>query len=164
MKKLLFFILAFILVNCNGGIEPGLQQPGFSGTIYFKGEWPDSVNLTILVLFKNELKDSSDFSAENLSYVSELIPKGVKKYQYNTLKNSLFGKVDAGTYDYLAVAQSPKKTISLSRADWTIAGIYYSPTDSTHPGKVIIPENTFVEHLDITCDFNNPPPQPPGGN
>jgi len=164
MIKISFFFLVLILVRCNGGIEPGLQQPGFSGTITFIGEWPDSINITILVLFKNELKDSSDFSAENLQYVSEIIPKGVKSYKYNTLENSLFGKVDPGTYAYLAVAQSPKSSISLSRKDWTIAGVYYTKNDNTHPGKVTIPENTFLENLNITCNFNNPPPQPPGGN
>lgn len=162
MRKFLSIsLLIFVLVQCNGGIEPGLQQPGFSGTITFIGNWPDSIKQTIIVLFKNPLLDSSDFSAENLQYVSAQIPYGTKSFKYNTLENSLFGKVAPGVYQYLAVAQSAEETISLERKDWVIAGIYKNGAET--PAKLIIPGNSFIENIDIICDFNNPPPQPPGG-
>jgi len=163
MRKFLSIsLLLVVLVQCNGGIEPGLQQPGFSGTITFIGNWPDSVKQTIIVLFKNPLLDSSDFSAENLQYVSTQIPYGTKSFNYNTLENSLFGMVEPGVYRYLAVAQSAKETISLNRKDWTIAGIYTDKTGA--PAKLIIPENSFLDNINIICDFDNPPPQPPGGS
>ncbi len=164
MKNLLkYFLLAIVLWNCDGGIQPGLQEPGFSGTIYFIGEWPDSVKRTHIVLFKEPLLDTSDFSAENLKYVSDEIPYGVTEYNYTTENNSLFGVIKPGEYGYLAVAQSTLETISLKREDWTIAGLYYNPGDSTKPGRLIIPENTFLHNINITCDFDHPPVQPPGG-
>ncbi len=164
MKNLLkIFLIGILISACDGGIQPGMEEPGFSGTIYFIGEWPDSVKRTHIVLFKEPLLDTSDFSAENLKYVNNEIPYGVKEDKYTTLNNSLFGVIKPGEYGYLAVAQSTLETISLKREDWTIAGLYYNPGDSTKPGRLIIPENTFLRNINIVCDFNHPPVQPPGG-
>ncbi len=163
--KLLLILLIPIFISCNHGIEPApevTQEPGFSGTIYFSGEWPDSVLQTRIVLFKDPLNSANDFNAFNLRYVSELIPKGTTEYHYNTLSGlASIVNIEPGEYAYLGVAQS-NSLISLSRKDWFVIGLYVIPPDTVNPAKLIIPENTFLENIDIHCDFDNPPIQPPG--
>lgn len=159
-----FFIL--ILNGCNGGIgpQPENTQTGFSGKITFIGQWPDSVKRTHLVIFKNPLLSSSDFSAFNLSYVSVGIPFGSTEFNFSSLDSSVVpgtGEFKAGDYAYVAVAQSSTQDVSLDRVNWYVVGLYYNEDDSTKPGVLTIPENTFVRNINIVCDFNNPPPQPP---
>ena len=166
---LLPIVLLFILISCDQGIEPKpISEPtGFSGEITFIGNWPGGIQRTHIVAFKNPLLSESDFSVFNLKYVSEEIPNGTQVYNYSTLDSSIIpeeGFLNPGEYSYIAVAQSKSVEVSLNRADWFVAGLYYSPNDSTNPGKIIITEGEILENIRILCDFNNPPPQPPGGN
>ncbi len=160
----LFFIL--ILNGCNGGIgpQPENTQTGFSGKITFVGQWPDSVKRTHLVIFIDPLLSTSDFNAFNLAYVSVEIPFGSTEYNFSSLDSSVIPgtrEFKAGTYSYVSVAQSSKIDVSLERADWYVVGLYYNEGDSTKPGILTVPENTFVKNINIVCDFNNPPQQPP---
>ena len=151
------------LASCNEGIAP-LEEgidPGFSGTITFMGEWPTDIYDTYIVLFKNALEEASDFSIINLQYVSESIPSGTTLYEYNTLLNVTLGEVEAGTYEYLAVAQLKTPELSLNRSDWVVVGVYFTGGDFVNPATLVVPQNSFLENINITCDFNNPPPQPP---
>jgi hypothetical protein len=165
LLKWLFCIPIILLFSCDKGIapDPGKVDPGFSGTLTFIGEWPGNVTATHLVLFKEPLLSEDDFSADNLIYISEEITFGATEYDYNTLENSLLGNVVPGEYAYLAVAQTTSLFISLSREAWRVVGVYYNNGDTGQPGRLVIPDNTFVTEIDITCDFNNPPEQPPGG-
>ena len=102
------------------------------------------------------------FNAFNLGFVSDSIPYGISSIFYSSLKNPLL-EILPGVYSYVAVAQSSTPTISLTRKDWKVVGIYYSNGNNSNPGKLIISKNEFVPNINITCDFDNPPPQPPGG-
>ena len=166
LSKWLIFISLIFLLSCDKGISPDPENvnPGFSGTVTFEGEWPANVTATHLVLFKDPLISAEDFSADNLIYISEAIPFGANIYNYSTLENALLGNVVPGEYAYLAVAQTTSLFISLEREAWRVAGVYYNNGDTTGPGKLVIPENTFVAGINISCDFNNPPQQPPGGS
>lgn len=163
--RLLFIIIIPLIVSCNHGLEPApevTQEPGFGGTIYFKGNWPQDVLQTRIVLFKEPLLSASDFSALNLRYISETIPIGTTEYNYSTLSGlSSLVNIEPGEYAYLAVAQS-KVEFSLSRQDWFVIGLYVLPPDTLNPAKLIIPENTYLKDINIICDFDNPPIQPPG--
>ncbi len=168
--SILFLIIFFNLNSgCDGGISPtsagnSVQQTGFSGTITFKGNWPDSVSGTYLVVFQNELKSLSDFNILNLKFVSLKIPFGSTTFNFSSLDSAYLpqqGHLADGEYDYVAVAQLTSPTISVNRKDWRVAGIYYANNDFSHPGKLVIPPNTLVRNINIVCDFNNPPPQPP---
>lgn len=165
-----YFLLFFLIYGCDKGIEPlplNNLQTGFGGKITFIGQWSDSVARTHLVVFKNPLASVSDFSAFNLRFVSEEIPYGSEEYIYSSLDSSVIpgtGEFQSGEYFYVAVAQSFTQEVSLDRADWIVAGLYYNDGDTTKPGIISIPEGTFVKDIDITCDFNNSPPQPPGEN
>ena len=166
LSKWLICLPLILLASCDKGIAPVSDNidPGFSGIITFEGDWPVNVTATHLVLFKDPLLSEADFSADNLIYISEAIPYGVQEYNYNTLENALLGNVVPGTYAYLAVAQTTSIFISLERKAWKVAGVYYNNGDTSSPGQLFIPENTFVTGVNITCDFNNPPEQPPGGS
>jgi hypothetical protein len=165
-----FLIIFFSIISgCDGGISPtsadnSIMQPGFSGTITFKGTWPDSVTQTYLVVFQNELKSLSDFNILNLKFVSLGIPFGSTSFNFSSLDSAYLpqqGHLADGEYDYVAVAQLTSPTISVNRKDWRVAGVYYANNDYSHPGKLVIPPNTMVRNINIICDFNNPPPQPP---
>jgi len=86
---------------------------------------------------------------------------------YSSADSSYFppdGIIESGEYSYIGVAQQSTVELSLSRKDWIVAGVYYANGDTTQPGKLTIPENTMVRNINIICNFDNPPPQPPGGN
>ncbi|MEE9429986.1 MAG: hypothetical protein V3V16_03030 [Melioribacteraceae bacterium] len=166
IKRILFFVLLFTFISCDKGLSPELASinPGFGGTITFLGNWDKEVTRTHIVLFQNPLLSKLDFNAFNLKYVSDSIDTETNIYEYNTNGTSLLANVKSGEYAYLAVAQSKSKELSLNREDWEIVGLYYSKNDSTNPGVLIVPEATFVEDINIVCDFNNPPQQPPGAD
>lgn len=160
-------LCVIILEGCDGGIEPQSGESGFGGKITFTGQWPDTVTRTHLVVFKEPLLSISDFSLQNIRFVSSEISFGSASFEYSSRDSSVLpgtGLFEDGDYSYVAVAQSSKEDVSLNRADWFVVGLYYNSGDTTRPGKLVIPENTFVENININCDFNNPPPQPPGGN
>lgn len=171
MKRHLIYILSFFTLfafSCNQGLAPGEEasgETGFGGTITFTGNWPASVKQTYLVLFKDELHDSTDFIVSNIYFISEEIPFGINQFRYSTLENQLdpqlFGKVPPGEYAYLAVVQSESETIQLIRSAWVVAGVYYSGNDFSAPGKIIVDENKFTDNININVDFSSPPPQPP---
>lgn len=164
-------LLAAIIVfsnDCGKGIAPlPEQEAGFSGTINFIGTWPDSVQRTHLVIFKDPLNSITDFNILNLRYVSLEIPNNTSEYQINSLDSAFVpqsGHLGVGEYSYVCVAQSKTPSLSFDRKDWYVVGVYYANGDTTKPGKLDIPNNTLVKNINITCDFNHPPPQPPGGN
>jgi hypothetical protein len=165
-KLILFLPLLFFAAGCDKGIAPlnELEESGFSGTIKFKGEWPDSVKRTHVIVFKDPLNAAADFNILNLGYIGKEIPFGSAEAEFNTSLDSSYFKIQPGTYRYVVVAQSATEEVSLERKDWFVAGIYYANNDSTEPGTLVISENTMIKGVNIVCDFNNKPPQPPGGN
>ena len=161
--------LFFLAISCDHGIEPlEAETSGFSGTVNFISEWPDSVKRSFLVVFKNPLLADSDFVVTNLKFLSTEIPLGVTVHNFSSLDSSYIppepGPFPAGNYGYVAVVQQSTDVLSLARKDWFVSGVYYANGDTTQPGTMVIPDSTFVRGIDITVDFNNPPPQPPGGN
>jgi hypothetical protein len=168
---LVFFFLITIFVACDHGIEPKpvlKSPPGFSGTIRFISEWPDSVKRSFLVVFKNPLKSDSDFTILNLKFLSREIPLGVQVHEFSSLDSAYIpatpGPFPPGSYAYIAVVQQSTNDLSLARKDWFVSGIYYANGDTSTPGIMVIPDSTCVRSININVDFNNPPPQPPGGN
>lgn len=167
--KILAIILLFTvsLISCDGGLAPTgsdiANKTGFSGSTTFIGEWDSEVTQTNIVLFKDPILSEEDFNIVNLRYLSTSIPLSSNDYNYNTIDSLLFGDVVAGKYSYLAVVQSKAKEISFDRKDWFVVGVYQSEEAGSEPGEIIVEENKFKFDVNIICDFNNPPPQPPGG-
>ena len=168
LKRFVLVIFFILTISCDNGLSPEMAElkPGFGGTITFIGNWNNEVKRTHVVLFQNPLLSKKDFNAFNLKFVSDSIATGTQNYYYSTYdKNSLLSNIQAGKYAYLAVAQSKTEKLSLNREDWTIAGLYsITDGDSIKPKMLVIPKATFIDSINIVCDFNNPPPQPPGGD
>lgn len=169
IKITLSILLAFLFIACDHGIDskPISVPTGFSGKVTFIGTWPTDIIRTHIVAFKNPLLSGGDFNVFNLKYVSSEIPNDSQFYYYSSLDSAVVpgeGFLKDGVYSYIAVAQSKTSELSLDRSDWFVTGLYYSLGDSTHPGNIIITEGIILEDIDIKCDFDNPPPQPPGGN
>lgn len=162
---LLFLLLGFVFAGCNEGIAPREEviDPGFSGTITFIGDWPEGVQRTHIVMFKDPLNSADDFTILNIRYIGNEIPGNSSTYDYSTEDNFLEAGIVAGDYAYLAVAQSFSPELSLVRSDWVVVGTFSNNPDQT-PSILTLPVNTSLENINITCDFNNPPPQPPGEN
>jgi len=162
-----------IMVSCDSenGIAPKPivdQEFGFGGNIVFYGAWPDSIKRIILVVFKDPLIDDEDFVLTNIGFLSFELPLSVQTYQYSTLDSALIPLIQddmpPSVYHYIAVVQQSTDDLSLFRRDWFVIGIYYADGDTTTPGILTIPEDASVNNINIYCDFENPPPQPPGGN
>lgn len=171
-KLILSFLIFILLLNsCDNGIEPKPEPDevsGFKGTITFIGEWPDSIRRTHIVIFKSPLLQTTDFVITNLRFISNEIPFGSTIFNYSSLDSAVIppepGPFEPGDYAYVGVAHQATDDISLTRRDWFVSGIYYVNGDSTMPGIMTVPEDRMVENINIICDFNNFPPQPPGGN
>jgi len=121
-----------------------------------------------VVVFQNPLLTPEDFTVFNLKFLSREIPLGAATYNYSSLDSAFIpsvpGPFPPGTYAYIAVAQQSTDELSLARNDWFVSGIHYANGDTTQPGTMVIPDSTFVENINVTVDFNSPPPQPPGYN
>jgi len=173
-KKLIKYFSAvsaiiYCLLACDHGIEPlEAETSGFGGTVTFVSDWPDSVKRSFLVVFENPLLGDTDFVITNLKYLSREIPLGISEYNYSSFDSAYIppdpGPFPAGSYAYIAVVQQSTENLSLARKDWFVSGVYYASGDTTKPGIMVIPDSTFVRNINIRVDFNNPPPQPPGGN
>jgi hypothetical protein len=163
--KLLTIAAALFFLSCGEGItpEPDSGVAGFSGTITFIGEWADSIKRTHLLVFERELLAPSDFNPLNLKYVSTEIPFGTRIYGYNSAIDSSFLPIEPGYYQYVAVVQSASEELTFNRFDWWVAGLYYENGDSSRVGHIVIPADQTLRNINIVCDLNNLPPQPPGG-
>ena len=116
------------------------------------------------MLFKDPLFTEADFNIANLKYLSTSIPFSSNDYSYNTIDSIIFGNVVVGKYSYLAVVQTRAKEILFDRKDWFVVGVYQSEETGSEPGEITVEENKFKFDVNIICDFNNLPPQPPGVN
>lgn len=168
LNKLLLASITLLFFSCNGGLDPTpplIEPTGFSGKVIFKGNWPEGIKRTHLVAFKNPLLAATDFFPPNLSIIMDSIAYGSREYVYNSNYNNFFsgGNIEPGNYSYVVVAQSKTPSLSLLRSDWTVAGVYYAGIDTTTPGVLKIVKDKMTHEINIICDFNNPPPQPPGG-
>jgi hypothetical protein len=162
-------IVIFISCDQDHGIAPKpfiVEKTGFGGTVTFQGTWPDSIQRTHIVVFKDPLLSSADFNIFNLKYVSWEIPYGTQIHHYTSIDSSVLpgdSTFAPGEYAYVAVAQQKTIDLSLFRKDWIVAGVYYELGDTLRPGTMVIQESTYTSNINIICDFDNPPPQPPGG-
>lgn len=162
------FLFTVILTSCDKGIEPkNYDEPtGFSGTVTFIGDWPQEIKRVFIVVFKDPLLSSADFTILNLKFLSREIPLGVSSYQFSSLDTSYIpttpGPFLPGTYAYVAVAYQTTDELSLARKDWYVAGVFDGNLNTNQAAPMIIRENIFITYVNIICDFNNPPPQPPG--
>ena len=154
-----------LLSGCDKGITPGepAGPAGFEGKVTFIGTWPDSIKRTHVVVFKNPILTSDDFFPPNLSFVVDSIPYSSSVYSFNSLEDNYIPifQLAPGNYSYVVVAQSKTPDISLARKDWFVVGVYCINGDQNNPAALSILPGRVTNDVNITVDFNNPPPQPP---
>lgn len=164
MKKILtLLIISIFYFGCNQGITPSAvgEELGFGGKINFIGSWADSITRTHVVAFESPLLSSNDFNILNIKYVSEEIPFGSTEYNFKTTLNAALQPIQPGNISYIVIVQSSQIDLSLERSAWFVVGVYTVSGDQSQPSTIILQENTFINNVNILCDFNNPPPQPP---
>ena len=175
MKILSIIIVCFVILLTSCDSEHGIapkpcekKEFGFGGNIVFYGAWPDSITRIIIIAFKDPLLTPDDFVIQNIGFLSYELPLGIQTYQYSSHDSSIIPLIEfeipPSIYHYVAVAQQSTEILSLLRKDWFVSGIYTADGDPTIPGVLTIPENSYIDNINIYCDFENPPPQPPGGN
>ena len=162
--RVILLVIIISLISCDKGIEPYPDEvvsveSGFEGKVTFVGDWPEGITRTYLVVFT----EPSKFDINTLYFLIGPIPYGTREYNYNSIDNNsgLIPKLEVRDYPYVIVAQSKTPELSLLRDDWTVAGIYFNEGDTTTPGLLKIEEGKIITGVDIICDFNNPPVQPP---
>jgi hypothetical protein len=148
----LVFFLLWALSACDHGLEPPpATKPGFGGRVTYKGQWPpaDSVRVVGIVAFKNlpPFDILQEFLKGNIVFDTSLA-KNVESQNYEMF-------TEPATFKYVVVAQQYGATFFDSK----VIGVYSDDSLQTAPKSVIVPPETFVTGIDITVDFDHPPPQ-----
>jgi len=149
------FILCFVLVlaACDHGLEPPpAAKPGFGGRITYKGTWPpaDSLVRLAVVAFKHYPPTNIVNDVLNGDAVFDTaLTRNVdfQDYQFFT---------EPVTFEYVVVAQQYGPDIF---SQWRVIGVYSEDSSQTIPKTVSVSPGTFVSDIDITVDFDRPPPQ-----
>jgi hypothetical protein len=149
------FVLCFILAlsACDHGLEPPpAAKPGFGGRITYKGKWPavDSLVRLALVAFKHYPPTNilNDVLSGDAVYDTALTRNvGFQDYQFYA---------EPTRFEYVVVAQQYGPDIF---SQWRVIGVYSDDPTQVTPLAVTVTAGTFVSGIDITVDFNYPPPQ-----
>jgi hypothetical protein len=160
-------LLLFVLTSCEQGLAPesppqqGTSDHGIAGTIYFQN-WPppDSVKNLAIVAFREYPQGDllSEVLRQNPPFIL-ISPPDIPYGASDTAYILVFDSSPPGMYEYIAIGQRFGPELFNSN-HWRVAGVYYSPGDTTQPGSVLVSENIIVQGIDIYVDFNNPPPPP----
>ena len=130
-----------------------------------------SILLLIILLFSliscdqgiepKPISEPTGFSGE-LTFIGNW-PSGIKRTHLVVFKNPLLSESDFNVLNLKYVSeqiQNETQILAYSTLDPSII-----PEEGfLNPGKIVITEGEILENINIVCDFNNPPPQPPGGN
>jgi hypothetical protein len=152
-KPWVVFFLLLALSACDHGLEPPpATKPGFGGRITYVGNWPpaDSIYLLAVVAFKTFPPTNilADILSGNAVYDTSL-SRNVEFQDYQIL-------TDPATFQYIVVAQQYGPDIF---SQWRVIGTYSDNPSQGTPKSVVVSPETFVTSIDITVDFDHPPPQ-----
>lgn len=162
MKKNLLVIIFLIFCQaCDHGLAPPPPEKieqGILGTIYYIGNFPDSLREHRLIAAKMNRKFRS------MNEILNLILSGSDSIQiYPSITQSPLPlqKVDSinyrfvlqpAVYKYIAVVQTTGAILDSTK--WKVVGVY-----SAKP-EIEVKIGQFIENVDITVDYDNLPIQP----
>lgn len=136
--------------NCEGGLEPPMEEPDptgvISGIVTYSGEWPpeDSLKDLRFVPLKSVPQTAQDIFADiNNLVFSKRLDFYVERDTFTV------SQVPNGVYVYNAVAQN-FGTIT----DWRPVGLY-----EENDGVIIVQNDSTSIYVHV--DFDNLPPFPP---
>lgn len=143
---------SFIFSNCEGGLEPPMEEPNpigvITGIVNYSGEWPPEVSLIDLRFVALETKPQS---ATDIVSVFPNLPFS-ETLNFNVERDTFFiDSVQNGVFIYNSIAQQFGGSIL---QDWRPVGLY-----EENDGIIIVNGDTVS--ITISVDFNNLPPFPP---
>lgn len=157
MRIKLLLPLILLLYSCDHGLKPPevthqqYEEPGFGGTVYFRGNWPDTVYDLRVVAFRNyPPRNIINEVIEGKAKFSQSLPRRVDSTKYEV-------PADTGKWEYIVVALQHGPNIF---SDWKAIGVYDTNPNDTIPTPIYIPYGKFIRGINITCDFSTSPPQP----
>ncbi len=153
-------VLALSLLSCEEGLSPASSTTaghtyGISGVIHFR-HWPppDSIrDLRLAALQNYPVASIPNEVLNGRARYSNSLPWGVDSLRYTLT----LAPLPPGTIPFVGVAQQYGPNV---QQDWRVVGEYYAGGDTSHPGSVVVPNDSIVSGIDIFVDFLHPPPQP----
>ncbi len=119
------------------------KDANISGTITYKGNWPEDTSLLLLVVYKQKPKDETTLLFfENIDYTQPIF---VDSSSYRLL-------LSRGKYNYIVLFWVGKNLTKLS--DLIEIGFYESPDNPGGPGTVDLSVGREAENINIHVDFD----------
>jgi len=164
MKRILFLVLAALILSCDHGLAPPpAVEPGFGGTIYFeKGSWPSADSLVNLWVFASQV-----YPLDSLKVFQGLFSNPPSIYLYPGFDKNLPFFADSvsysfnlppATYFYVGVIQRISNDINIR--SMKVVGMYGTSDSPPLPIPVVVNESDFLPGVNIRVNFRKPPPQP----
>lgn len=160
----LLLVLSLIFMFCDHGLAPPPKEAieqGIEGKIYYKGNYP--TNITAHKLFASKVyrtfRDMKEIM--NLIFTTDsiaLYPPDLPFTKIDSIDYRFVLQPDM--YRYIAVAQARGEITD--PANWKIVGVYSLDTLNWDPRPILVGSGLFIDSVNITVDYNNPPPQPFG--
>lgn len=145
MKTLILAVPVLALAALRCEIDKGLGPltTGITGTITFRGSWPENTEQILVVA-------STEFPPQGISQldVGEPLPLGVDSARYTIY-------LPPGLYRAVAVVWKEKGY------EWNvnnIIGVYFVGGDSLSPGQVQVPRGHLVEGVNMVANFKRARP------
>lgn len=164
---IVLFLFSFAIISCDHGLAPPPKEKieqGISGTIYYKGTFPDSLKEHRLIAAKmyrkfrsmNEIMMLILSGSDSIHIYPSILQSSLSLQKEDSIKYRFV--LPPAEYKYIAVAQTTGEVFDSTK--WKIVGVHSLDSITWDPRPVHIHSGSFVDSINITVDYNNPPPQP----
>lgn len=154
-RSFCFLLLLVATVGCqtDHGLKPTEpeaenEKGSISGTVFFEGSWPDSTEEVRVAVYAGFPTEQMDFY---MGAYSDSLHRWVHQCDYSV-------ELSPGTYELIMVVLRKQGEF------WSpdcFAGMYYSPSDSTHHGVVALEKGQNLVDIDISVDLSGVGVLPP---
>ncbi|MDI6803281.1 MAG: hypothetical protein QME58_05470 [Bacteroidota bacterium] len=167
--SIVLFVVSCAILSCDHGLAPPPKEKieqGITGTIYYKGTFPDSLKEHRLFAAKMDRKFRS------MNEIMMLILSGSDSIQiYPSILQSPLSLIKEDSikfrfvlppalYKYIAVAQTTGAIFDSSK--WKIVGVYSSDSMRITSDEIFVEPGKFLENVNIYVNYDSLPPQPFG--
>lgn len=164
---IILLLASFTIISCDHGLAPPPQEKieqGITGTIYYQGIFPDSLKEHRLIAAKmyrkfrsmNEIMELILSGSDSIHIYPSILQSPLSLTKVDSIKYKFV--LPPALYKYIAVAQTSGAILDSSK--WKIVGVHSLDSITWDPRPIHIGSGSFVDSINITVDYNNPPPQP----